>query len=68
MRTRVMALTALLLSGALPGTRPAPARADLCNVYCEAIYVGCLATFGRLDRNACSEWRDGCRDGCSVTG
>lgn len=66
MRTRVLAITALLLSGALPGTRPAPVRAaaDLCNTYCETIYVGCLVTVGRIDRNACTEWREGCREGC----
>ena len=68
MRIRVMALTALLLSGALPGQGPAPARADggLCETYCESIYVGCLVTVGRIDREACTEWREGCRDGCRV--
>lgn len=56
----------VLLAGALPGTRPAPARAEgnLCLLYCESVYVGCLATFGHLDREACVEFREGCRDGC----
>lgn len=57
----------VLLTGALPGTRPAPAQAgNLCFTYCETIYVGCLATIGNLDRAACTEWREGCRAGCMV--
>lgn len=54
-----------LMTGLLPGTRPAVAEAGpLCNLYCEAIYVGCLATVGRLDASSCVEWRAGCQDGC----
>ena len=54
-----------LLSGAVPGARPAPAEAGtVCLLYCETIYVGCLTTIGSVDRQACVDWRDGCRDGC----
>lgn len=54
-----------LLTGVLPGTRPATAEAGtICLAYCETVYVGCLATVGRLDRQACTDWREGCRDGC----
>lgn len=55
----------VLATGTLPGTRPAPAQAgSLCLVYCETVYVGCLATIGLVDEEACVEWRKGCRDGC----
>lgn len=54
-----------LVTGVLPGTRPAPAEAaNLCLTYCDSIYVGCLAVIGSLDRQACVEWRAGCREGC----
>lgn len=68
MRTRILALAALLLSGAVPAAPPAEARAagPLCNAYCETIYVGCLLTIARVDRTACTEWRKGCRDGCDA--
>ena len=67
MRRRMLTGAALLalMTGALPGARPAPAEAaNLCLAYCETIYVGCLATVGALDRSACTEWREGCREGC----
>ena len=64
--TLTAAALLVLLSGAMPGTGPAPAEAEgsLCLLYCESIYVGCLATVGNLDRTACTEWREGCREGC----
>ncbi len=69
MRVRILALAALLLSGAVPAAPPAEARAGgtLCRAYCETIYVGCLMTIGKaVDRTACTEWREGCRDGCDA--
>lgn len=69
MRVRILALAALLLSGAIPSAPPAEARAagPLCNLYCESIYVGCLMTIAKaVDRSACEEWREGCRDGCEA--
>lgn len=68
MRMRSLALAALLLSGAVPAAPPAEARADgtLCRIYCETIYVGCLVTVARVDREACTEWREGCRTGCDA--
>lgn len=68
MRTRIVALAALLLSGAVPAAPPAEARAEgtLCTIYCESIYVGCLMTVARVDRGACTEWREGCRTGCDA--
>lgn len=63
--TLTVAAALTMLAGALPGTRPEPAQAGpICLLYCETVYVGCLAAIGSVDRVACSEWREGCRDGC----
>lgn len=56
------AALALLSVGAPPP--PAAAGPDLCRVYCESIYAGCLVTFGHINPDWCEEWREGCREGC----
>lgn len=67
MRHAILALTALFLV-----SLPAPPRAQavegerLCRIYCEVLYVGCLATGGRLDGELCDEWYEGCKDGCQA--
>lgn len=69
METALRLVTATILLAGLTGP-PAEARAtvdtDFCGLYCDAIYVGCQATIGKLDEDACLEYHKGCLDGCEV--
>ncbi len=65
MRRFILALTALLVtSSSAPPAAPAAEGEGLCRIYCELWYIGCLATGGRLDKELCHEWYQGCKDGC----
>lgn len=69
METVLRFVTAIILLAGLTGS-PTEARAavgtDFCGLYCDAIYVGCQATIGKLDDDACLEYHKGCLDGCEV--
>lgn len=61
---RILAATAALVLSSIAGPDVPSAEADLCNVYCETITVGCKVTFGSVDEDYCEEWRAGCKAGC----
>lgn len=69
METVLRFVTAIILLAGLTGS-PTEARAavdtDFCGLYCDTIYVGCKATIGRLDPDACEEYHEGCLEGCKV--
>lgn len=64
---RIITASVLLAGTAGIGT-PTEARAegDFCGLYCDSIYLGCKATIGRLDEEACEEFHEGCLEGCAV--
>lgn len=77
MRRFMLALAAAAVLAA--GTaEPKPARAataataatvaatNWCFLYCDSIYLGCKALVGKVDEEACKEWRKGCLEGCKV--
>lgn len=63
-----VALVAIVASAPPSPSRAAEAEADKswCMTYCDAIYLGCMKTFGWFDEDACEEWKQGCLDGCRV--
>lgn len=67
MKRMILALTALGLSG-LSGPRATPAVAGegACRIYCEVMYIGCLASAGSIAEQLCTEWYEGCKVGCKV--
>lgn len=68
MKRIALLLVALGLMAAGPRAPEAPAAtgASLCLLYCHSIYMGCTATYGRFDSQACTDWLDGCQVGCQA--
>lgn len=70
METVLRAVTAgVLLAGLTTAGAPeahAASSADFCGLYCDTIYLGCKATIGQLDEEACEEFHEGCLEGCEV--
>jgi len=65
-----VALVAIVASAPPSPSRAAEAAVEAnkswCMTYCDAIYLGCMKTFGWFDEEACEEWKEGCLDGCRV--
>lgn len=69
MRRTALALASVAVFMApTPMVRTAEAGPTWCQVYCDVITAGCMATFAQFEPEACVQFHEGCMDGCEAEG